>query len=279
MMQTVLSNSIRTGLTLLELLVVLAVIMMLGGTLLPAIGAAREASRRMQCVSHLRETGTALHLHHDAATKLPAGWESEPSRRTAYGWVVPILPYLEHGNLGAEIRKELPLTDAQHERVRGLSLTNLLCPSDITQPTFVLYDIWHESPLVTLPTANYLGVYGAMPPGKTRRRTVERGAFGGERGARFADFKRGLSNTLLVGERTMALLPSTWLGTSKRGEEAYERLVGAACDGINMDYPANCSFSSRHPHGTNFVWADGHVSFLAENIDRQVYMALTMLGR
>jgi prepilin-type N-terminal cleavage/methylation domain-containing protein/prepilin-type processing-associated H-X9-DG protein len=99
----------KSAFTLVELLVVIAIIGMLIALLLPAVQAAREAARRMQCTNHLKQWGLALHTFHDARNRFPNnGWDKtwcDAYKRPVlggaidaaeyYSWRTLLLPYME----------------------------------------------------------------------------------------------------------------------------------------------------------------------------------------
>ena len=87
------------GFTLVELLVVIAIIGILVGLLLPAVQAAREAARRMQCSNNLKQLGLAFHNHHDSFKSFPTGGQEFTGSRYLIGWPGKIFPYFEQGNL------------------------------------------------------------------------------------------------------------------------------------------------------------------------------------
>ncbi len=99
-----------SGFTLVELLVVIAIIGILIALLLPAVQAAREAARRMQCTSHLRQWGLALHNYHDAYNAFPA-IKGGPSDQISWGctsFVIGLLPYMEQTALYSNITSVMP---------------------------------------------------------------------------------------------------------------------------------------------------------------------------
>src|SRR3954447_1619024 len=95
---------VTTGFTLVELLVVIAIIGILVALLLPAVQAAREASRRASCQNKLHQIGLALHNYHSAKNVFPYGaqdgdCEAKTPDRHVMGWRLLILPYMEYQTL------------------------------------------------------------------------------------------------------------------------------------------------------------------------------------
>ena len=86
------------GFTLVELLVVISIIGILVALLLPAVQAAREAARRMQCGNNLKQIGLALHNYHTAVRTFPYGADFAGTY-TGATWAASILPYLEQQNM------------------------------------------------------------------------------------------------------------------------------------------------------------------------------------
>ena len=279
----------REAFTLVELLVVITVIGILVSLLMPAVQAAREAARRTSCFNNLKQLGIALHQYHDYHRGLPPGWLALETRtrrpwvegEPGWGWASMTLPYLEMGTVSKRlIQFSLPIADPRNENARQFVIRNFQCPSDAPRDHFDLG--MEENPsqvLLQLATANYVGVFGTMELEDCHELRVGEickgdGVFSHMSHTTFAEIRDGVSNTFLVGERASRFGESTWVGMVAEGEEAIARILGIA------DHPPNAKgghlddFSSEHPSGTNFLYADGSVHLIAETIELDVYRAL-----
>jgi len=268
----------RSGITILELLVVGSSVVLLASLLFPAIWQAHETSRNAHCVDRLQRIGGAIHTFADAHGSLPPGWTLDPSGKSGYGWAVAILPQLGETDFRSRIDLDRPIEQIDRE-VRATTPSVFLCPSDHGDAEFPLYAEIGVSDshaqdstklLVTLPRANYMGVFGTSEPDEAPGGSGE-GVFIEGRGFRFDEISRGLSRVMLVGERTTRKLSSSWLGTAMAGEDAGGRIVGCAYEGPNREGTDECEFDSRHFRHVNFVWADGHVASVEDDIDQLVY--------
>lgn len=119
------------GFTLVELLVVIAIIGILIALLLPAVQAAREAARRMQCTNQLKQWGLAVHTYNDAYKGFPGHGTGTQCNRTAF---VPLLPFVEQTARYSDITAR-DATDSDHSPYHDHSwwkgtISTLLCPSD-----------------------------------------------------------------------------------------------------------------------------------------------------
>ena len=98
----------RSGLTLVELLVVLAIIAVLLGLLFPAVQSVRERAREAACQNNLRQIYFALSQFLETNKKLPP----RPVQGELGGWMIEILPFIEHGNLRNKISIGMRISDS-----------------------------------------------------------------------------------------------------------------------------------------------------------------------
>ncbi|MBA3483036.1 MAG: DUF1559 domain-containing protein [Pirellulales bacterium] len=300
--------------TLIELLVVIAIIGLLVAMLLPAVGAARESSRRASCLNNMRQLGLASHHHHDVNKKFPIGLRIpivDVSGRPTDGinlWV-ELLLYFEQDNL----HRRWDYKDNRINVAGGLNATQaqvieiLLCPSD-PLPAVVV-----ELTAATWRAPEWArGFYGMSSyGGSSGKRSMHPGTppdfLGISRDGMFfldssvcmADITDGSSNTLLFGERYHhdpafdLLQPVVTPGAApiaELGKWGYVAGVGAmahvtlhtaakinyqALPGADRQDGRVSAFGSGHPGGSNFAFADGSARFVAEDLPLEQLQALS----
>ncbi len=281
----------RRGFTLVELLVVIAIIGILIALLLPAIQAAREAGRRAACASNLKQIGAALLLHEDTLGRLPTGAKPSAGRdhaagRAAWGWGSYILPYIEQEQLYDTMlveTQELHDLMIDYAEFRTLPQTKLAvyrCLSD-DSPDLNDERAFTNAAYGTTPvaTSNYIAVQGTRWANGDwdpdlgewiTERADPWGTFWVGSKTKLADIKDGTSNTFLVGERCWENLAGIWVGVRNyngTGEWGLRQTLGIVNVKPNAPKPeGNRGFSSNHPKGTQFVFADGHVDFIKNDI-------------
>jgi prepilin-type N-terminal cleavage/methylation domain-containing protein len=293
--------------TIVELLVVMAVIGVLTALLLPAVQQAREAARRTQCQNNLRQIGLALHNYESAYSVFPPGSQihafEEPYRYSkSIGWTIALLPFLDQAPLHAQFDLH---RDAQihHRHLTARMLPVYHCPSDPSQGRLEregrMHPVWGNWEKGTWGTTSYLGVSGtatcrapsqpilcgidesASPPG------LHSGMFFGNSDLSLADVLDGTSQTLLVGERGVTLTWGRWGGAGDLST-CPVGLADVLIPGVLTNQPQlgglrpatgveddRLHWWSWHLFGSHFAMADGSVRPLAYSIDQQVLAALT----
>jgi prepilin-type N-terminal cleavage/methylation domain-containing protein len=273
----------RHGFTLVELLVVIAIIGVLVALLLPAVQAAREAARRMQCTNNLKQLGLAVHNYHDTFNAFPPQMMNvDTSNDRRWGWGAVTLPFVEQTALFEQLKpdggKQIP---AASTLINGSPLlkTRLAvhqCPSDHTGVTL---NQFHPSVAASSSADNWYSKSNYVCNQQIMR---YRAGFAGAC-FRMAEVTDGTTNTLLLGERRLSIPPAkrypgsiVWGTAQGTGDSAnvFHAAHPINTPSKNADFDADASdtqryrfgVSSAHPSGAMFAMTDGSVRFVSENI-------------
>lgn len=302
-------RSRRGGLTLIELLVVLAVVGILVALLLPAVQAAREAARRVQCSGNLRQLGLALHGYHEVYGRFPAtqgGNGQSP--------FVALLPHLEQVSLYNRINFDIRIGDFANLTAVRSTPDVLACPSDATvargAPTSYawscgdgFYGLYSNGAFATgysdLATGASIhevrdgtsttAAASEWLPGDPEPGDRRRGFYHPAGEAEWvdpADFASHCSSlAALEGPHSPGKGQDWYDGLW--GRVAYDhflpinapscyngRRVGAVPGIVPRPVAATCTAGSEHPGGANVLFLDGRVSFTTQTIALPAWRAM-----
>lgn len=268
-------SCLQRGFTLVELLVVIAIIGILVALMLPAIQSAREAARRMQCSSNLKQIGVAMHNYHDTYGRFPPGFmavDHQGQVKGGWAWGVFLMPFIEQSPL----QNELSVTEYTLSQVVSdpallpmlqMKLSVFTCPSSPMQPLREFHGPGSEM----VATANYTCCRGFYRyRGNVHLQKQNNGVFYGESSISFRDVTDGTSNTFAIGERTVLPVhrdePKRWPSWCGPGGLGIGATV-SSCVSIRLNHPTNMhAFSSHHMGGANFCFVDGSVHFISDSI-------------
>ncbi len=293
--------------TLVELLVVLAIISLLIGLLLPAVQAARESARQVQCQNNLRQLALATHNHTTTHRHIPSnGWGFSwvGEARQGYGqdqcggWVFNILTSMEAASVRDITNVEIGEMKIKARRLQETFVNGFVCPSRRSSPvgaytetTFGLINSDYPTAVAKTDYAiNGGDRYVDVVPGPPTYQDAQTGRYrwlthqnvtgvSFQRSQwKFADISDGLSNTALLGEKSV-------------GVDVYERsfgddqsmYVGHDYDIMRfttkppvsdfLDADEWTLFGSPHRAGAFFAVCDGSVRLVAFSVDDSVFSA------
>lgn len=314
---------VARGMTLVEMLVVIAIIGVLVGLLLPAVQAARESARLSSCSNNLKQIGLAMIAHHDAKRSFPSGfvvtgtalplsssaswpysnlWDNLRFSDKAPAWGSFVLPYLEQ----QEIYDQLVFTGTSSygsqtvqskapAYVHKRALPCYSCPSDVLPKRRNNWS-WLQD---EFGPSNYVGNYGRTfeTRGQGTGATNASGIFFVNSTVSIKQITDGTSKTFMVGEigteqRHYDYYGTNWNDLDGQGAGTWAglpqwvKMDGMVLRDVHASHPLNVllptatinngnpsgegdqdGFGSRHRGGANFVFCDGAVRFINQEID------------
>jgi prepilin-type N-terminal cleavage/methylation domain-containing protein/prepilin-type processing-associated H-X9-DG protein len=296
----------RNAFTLIELLVVIAIIAILIGLLLPAVQKVREAAARMKCANHLKQLGLATHGYHDTYTVFPAsGWTTigpgNPLGKYV-GWRAAVLPFVEQTQLQNLCDPAVNWWEGRNLTAAVYPVRLFQCPSTGQRLPITAAiakaprpALTFASPLAPTDYEAIMGVQASINPTLYATAATNRSVLFRNSAVRIVEITDGTTQTIVVVEA--AARPLVYRNRQPRHDlnndqgigwidsEGGFSLDGATADGSQtglgptltpraMNATNENEPYSFHPGGGNFLFADGHVQFLAESMALPTFAAL-----
>jgi len=301
----------RFGFTLVELLVVIAIIGILIALLLPAVQTVRESARRTECSNNIRQIGLALHNFNSAHAHFPPGWRSD----SGWGWMSHALPFIEEGNIEKEMDFSISMLDPAFQDTIKHSISGQFCPSSTNNTATHDLTLEPAGTTVEVSRTHYVGCIGSsaavqqMDDGQTcpsmtllDSEGYIDGMFYKDSNTPMRDIRDGVSNTIMIGERSAELFDSQWPGILEGSSHTGWRLVGwtgeppnnpqrtepliiinddGSEEELEIHFHGFAQFNSMHLGDvTMFCYADGSVHPITGEIHPTAFRALgTIRGR
>ena len=258
-------RKVASGFTLVEMLIVIAIISILIGMLLPAVQMAREESRRTTCTAKMAQIGLAIHSYQDAHLFYPPGTieTKGPIQHVAKGyhhnWISFILPQLDRVNMERAIDRTQSVYAPANADVYKRTLEAVYCPS--------------SDPGLAPMISNYAGVHH---PNEVPIDIDNAGMFFLNSRLRPRDVKDGLSHTLFVGERAAPETPTTlgWMSGTRATLRNLGHPFHADVDPLPPNNRIVGGFGSAHPQVVQFLLGNGAVVAFPRTIDRKALQKL-----
>ncbi|TWT92241.1 DUF1559 family PulG-like putative transporter [Neorhodopirellula pilleata] len=249
----------RKAFTLVELLVVIAMIGVLVGMAAPAVQSMRETSRRAKCQSRLIPIGMAIQGYHDRWMQFPIGTmaQSGPIESVASGdhhnWLGRLMDLMDQPVIARRIDRSVSVYDDANSDVLQLSYPGVQCPSSSGDP------------------ANASSYVGLHHPTEKPIDETDHGVFVLNVAITRDDVSDGLSNTAFVSEKISGFDDLGWLsGTRATLRNAGDGIVGAIDPWVKHPPTAVGSIGSLHPAGTHVLFGSGEIRFQASQTDPRV---------
>jgi prepilin-type N-terminal cleavage/methylation domain-containing protein/prepilin-type processing-associated H-X9-DG protein len=305
------ATHVRRGFTLVELLVVIAIVGVLVALLLPAIQAARTAARRMSCANNMKQIGLAILNYESAHKQLPTAyserttWDGSEYQNFALGYTEPeilefpppkpikkhnflafVLPFIEQQNVANIYHLEYDWSDLRNKDARSTPLAPAMCPETPTPSKLPEKDAnnnpvpgqqVHDYTTCTYIHGDAQNILKSRISHRTRWLSILQPV-----PTRIEHITDGMSNSWMIVE--CGGRPDSWKGRSQSSGEVtgggwadldsyfYVHNVCGAEQMMNCNN--NNEIYSFHIGGCNFLYGDGAVRFVGEDVSAETFVAL-----